>query len=129
MSRFVDRTATVRYTLPDGCQCPGTPHDSDWIDFRSQLGISDILAAGQEAGDPLAGLERIIVDWNLLLPNGDVAPVNRDSVGDLFGENFEGIGNWIGEHITARPLLPNRSGAHSRNGSRVSASRGPGKPR
>lgn len=129
MSRFIDRTATVRYVLPGGCQCPGTPHTEDWIDFRSEIGIADVIAAGQANGDALAGLERVISDWNLLLPSGDVAAVSRETIGDLFGENFEDMGAWIGEHIKARPALPNGSGAHSANGSRVSASRARGKTR
>ncbi|MFZ9979545.1 MAG: hypothetical protein ACO3HN_06335 [Opitutales bacterium] len=123
MSRFIDRTATVRYVLPGGCQCPGTPHTEDWIDFRSEIGIADIVAASQTNGDALAGLERVISDWNLLLPSGDAAPVSRATIGDLFGENFEEMGAWIAEHIKARPTIPNGFGAHSVNGTRASASR------
>lgn len=120
MSRFADPTATARFVLGE-CQCPGTPHDEDWIDLRSELGAQDVLLMA--SGNSLDFLERAIVGWNLLDGDGTLAPVDRDHIERLFADTFNDLDAFISKHIRVGTQLPNASGAPSRNGSRGSASR------
>lgn len=124
MSRFANRAATGRLVLQGGCQCAGEPHDEDWIELRTQLGTADAMAIA--AGSSVDTLERLIVGWNLLDEEGDAAPVDREHIEDLFADTFDELDAWVEKNVRFKPV-PNGSGAHSANGSRVSASSRRGK--
>lgn len=115
MSRFAKRTETGRLVLTGGCQCPGKPHDEDWIEMRRQLGGADLIGTSVDV------LENVIVAWNLLDDDGEPAPIDRAHCAALFKDSFEQVDAWITEHVTL-VHLPNPSGGDSLNGSRVPAS-------
>ncbi len=119
MSRFVNRKATKRMVLSGGCQCPGTPHDEDWVEMRTEVGAADISAA-QQPGGAFAGLDRVVVAWNLLDEDGEPAAVDQEHIDLLFSDSAVEMANWITENVTAS-AVPNASGVHSRNGSLVNA--------
>lgn len=85
MSRFANPVATDSLTLPGGCQCPGTPHESDvWV-YRTELGDGEEQRAGaygwtvgngtyfdwEAARDKL--IEIASVRWNVVNDAGPVA--------------------------------------------------------
>lgn len=119
MSRFANPTATGRFVLPGGCQCVGSPHEEDWMDLRTQLGTSDIIAL--EGVDTVGQVAHLLTGWNLLDDDGTEAPLDHEHIGRLFAESVAPLREWIAENVSALPL-PNVSGAHSANGSRASAS-------
>lgn len=119
MSRFANPAATERFILPGGCQCPGSPHDEDWMSVRTELGTADIVAL--ERAESVDRLLLLVTEWNLLDEDGTAAVVDAEHVGLLFAESFDALGEWVGEHVRAR-TLPNASGAPSVSGSRASAS-------
>jgi len=117
VSRFVDRAATYRLSL-GACQCPDKPHDEDWIDLRTQFsGIEwrEMIAFGTKHA-----LSIMVTDWNLRNEGGDI-PLTPETLADLDTATCEAIDQWFEVNVPI-PDFPNRSGAHSRNGSRVSAS-------
>ena len=118
MSRFANPAATGVLTLPGGCQCPGTPHGSDWIRMRAELGGADYLVVRTEGS--IAALLILAVEWNLLGHDGSAAPIDRDHVSRLFDDNFESLNAWIEGHVRV-VTIPKGSGAPSPNGSRESA--------
>lgn len=124
MSRFANRRATGRLVLTGGCQCPGTPHDEDWIELRTQLGTADVLAISDGTG--IDALERLVVDWNLQTDDGQVAPVDREHIGDLYSDAFDQLDKWMATNLVVS-TLPNGSGARSQSGSRTSATSSRGK--
>lgn len=119
MSRFADPNATQRFDI-GACQCPGTPHESDWIDLRSSMGAADTLAMA-EANDSMAVLGLLIRDWNLLDNDGRPAEVNPENIGLLYGDVFADLDVWITANVQTG-TLPNGSAARSVNGSRASGS-------
>ena len=119
MSRFADPKATARLVLGE-CQCPGTPHEEDWVDLRSELGAQDVLAMA--TGNSLDILELLVVEWNLLDNDGSRAPVDREHIERLYADTFSDLDAFIEGHVRLATSLPNASGAPSRNGSRGSAS-------
>lgn len=129
MSRFANRAGTVRVDLGP-CQCPGTPHESDWAEHRTGLGYGDFgaIALVAQGGDVFAAkrktIEVAVVAWNLLGEDGEPAPLGEDSVFALDIETAEAIYASIDASVlTATQTLPNGSGARSRSSSRASASR------
>lgn len=120
MSRFADPKATERFVLPGPCACPNGPHDEDWMDLRSELGTADIQA--MLTSTPVEDFERLIVRWNLLDDDGSEAPVDRDHIERLYGDDdfFTAFRDWSATHIRNKPL-PNGYGVPSRNGSRGNA--------
>jgi hypothetical protein len=120
MSRFADPAATARLVLGE-CQCPGTPHDEDWVDLRSELGAQDVLRMA--TGNSLDTLELLIVGWNLHDNDGTTAVVDRDHIERLYADTFDNLDSFIAEHVRLGTQLPNAPGARSRTGSRASASR------
>ena len=117
MSRFADRSATERMSL-GACQCPGTPHEDDWIEMRTQLGMSDITKMVE--GDSIDTLELVVVSWNLLDNDSSEAATDRDHFERLYAESFQKLDVWTDKHINVG-VLPNPNGAPSRNGSGASA--------
>lgn len=118
MSRFADPKASARLVLAGGCQCPGEPHDEDWIEIRTELGTSDVLVISE--GNSVDALERLAVSWNLLDDDGSPAPVDRAHIERLYVDAFDQFDDWIEKNVKVK-ALPNGSGARSRNGSRPSA--------
>lgn len=120
MSRFANPKATGRFVLPGACACPGQPHDEDWIDFRVELGTVDVIA--MLTTNAAEDLERLAVAWNLLDDDGKPAPVDKEHIDRLYGDEdfFNAFREWSNKHIRNKPL-PNASGVPSRNGSRGNA--------
>lgn len=128
MSRFADATATR--TVPLGpCECPGTPHESDWAKVRKELSGSDIgIISNASATDEVAAagtMAPYVIEWNLLGPNGEPWPPSAESLLALNAATLGAVVGAIQASIaeSAGTVLPNASGAPSRNGSRGSASR------
>jgi hypothetical protein len=119
MSRFANPTATERFVLGP-CECAGKPHDDDWMDLRTELGATDVIAL--EEGDAIARMKLLITGWNLHGDDGQVAPIDGDYLGRLYADTFETLNVWLTDHVRIS-TLPNASGAPSRNGSKGSASR------
>jgi hypothetical protein len=115
--RFADPAAVDRLVLGP-CGCPGTPHDEDWANLRTELSGADWLAIAQ--GGTSVALGIIVVDWNLCDAAGPVAP-DTEHLANLDMATFTLIDGWVAKHLEF-PALPNGSGAPSRNGSRASAS-------
>lgn len=121
--RFVDRTRTRRVDF-GACECPGTPHESDYADVRAELSSEEIndytQADRREVADVAA---RFIVEWNLWGPKG-LEPISSQSLLDLMPLTLnvlvEGIAASIAESVAP---VPNGSGARSRATTRASASR------
>lgn len=131
--RFIDPTATKRLDL-GACQCPGTPHESDWVEYRSQLGYGalGVIAMVASTQDLMAArrkeLELAITEWNLAGPDGAVK-VDADAIYRLDPLTAETIVTAIDEAVQASQTLPNTSGARSQDGSPASARRTPSKNR
>lgn len=117
MSRFANPDATERLVLGP-CECPGTPHDEDWMDLRSELGTQDVLAIAEVNG--LGAMEFLIVRWNLLDNDGTDAPVDRAHIERLYADAFDQFNTWIEGHVRVA-TLPNGSGVRSVTGSRANA--------
>lgn len=125
MSRFADPGATRTVDLGP-CECPGTPHESDWAKVRSDLSGPELsmllqLVPGREeqAAEIVAPF---ITEWNLSDDDGVVA-ITPESVYLLRGPTLSAIGTALGEVLAENLKLPNPSGAPSRASSRGSASR------
>lgn len=118
MSRFANPAATERFTLGP-CDCDGKPHDEDWMDLRSEL--SGLELANLEELEPVDRMKLLIVRWNLVGDDGEVAPIDGDYLGRLYLDIFTALDSWLNEHLKVS-TLPNAFGAPSRNGSRGSAS-------
>lgn len=132
MSRFVNLGATERWTGP--CECDGTPHDEDWVEFRAQPGYEDLtviadLSTRDPTGLPAAVLRRAVRAWNLADESGETAPVSPDAIASLDPITADAIYRAIDVAWVKAVSLPNRSGARSQASSRASASRPPKTPR
>lgn len=118
MSRFANPTATKRFVLGP-CDCPGTPHDEDWMDLRSELGAQDLVTL--QGAVPTDRMKVFVVAWNLLGDDGELAPIDGEHLGRLYGDIIERLDAWTLENVRWG-ALPNASGAPSRNGTKASAS-------
>lgn len=128
MSRFADPAA--RETIDFGpCECPGTPHESDWAKLRGELSPSDIRRAialdGLDDEGVAAGLVEFIPEWNLLGPNGEPWPPAADSILALKLATMKALIDGLAKVVGESSSLPNGSGAPSPASSRGSASRTP----
>jgi len=132
MSRFVDRTATKPVDLGP-CECPGAPHPRDEALVRSDLAYPEVVALGVastalEVADAWLSREEpfdgypVLVSWNLLGNDGSPMPLSVETFRMLKPATLHPLVAAVNESIEASEAVPNRSGAHSRNGSRVSAS-------
>lgn len=119
MSRFANPQATKRFVLGD-CECPGKPHDEDFLDIRSELSGLDL--ARIEGASPVERMKLLVIGWNLIGDDGSVAPLDDDYLSRLYLDTFSALNTWLTENAQTS-TLPNGLGAHSRNGSRASASR------
>lgn len=132
MSRFVDRTATKAVDLGP-CECPGAPHPKDEATVRSDLAYPEVVALGVAStalevaetwlskDEPFDGYP-VLAGWNLLGNDGTIMPLSVDTFRLLKPATLHPLVAAVNESIEASEAVPNRSGAHSRNGSRVSAS-------
>jgi hypothetical protein len=132
VSRFANPTRTERFTFPDGCGCPGTPHEQDWMALRTELGaeetaqLSMLPVLGATAG-PRA-LAVLLTEWNLLDDDGQPAAPTPENVGRMWADLYsDELNAWIDQHVRMTSL-PNGSGGRSPNGSSATASRGRRKP-
>lgn len=119
MSRFANPAATERFVLGP-CECPGTPHDEDWMALRSELGADDMVKLEQD--EPYERMKLLVRGWNLLGDDGQVAPITDEYLGRLYLDMFPAINAWLTANAKTSSL-PNASGALSQHGSRGSASR------
>ena len=127
MSRFANPAKTERYQFPDGCKCPGTPHDGDWMALRTELGAEDVAKLsvlsefGAVGGAQALGI--LVVDWNLLDEEGQPAPCTPEYISRLWADLVsDHLNEWIDKHVR-QTSLPNGSGGRSPNGSSATASR------
>jgi len=126
--RFADPNATDRLDL-GACECSGTPHESDWVEYRTQIGYATLGAVATVAAsvDLMSAkrklLELTITGWNLLGPDGEIAEITPKTIGDLDPSTAERIYDAVDSAIQAVQTLPNASGARSPASSRASASR------
>lgn len=125
MSRFANPTRTERFYFPDGCKCPGEPHEQDWMALRTELGaeetaqLSMLAAMGAAAGPRVLAL--LLVEWNLLDDDGRPAPATAEMVGRLWSDLYsDSLNRWIDKHVRLTSL-PNGSGGRSPNGSSATA--------
>lgn len=130
MSRFASAQPTARLDLGP-CQCPGAPHESDWVVHRTRLGygpLGDWSALAVEQGVPRAKrklLSLAIVDWNFLGADGTAAAIDEAAIDDLDVITAETIYAALDGSVLNTDALPNGSGAPSVATSRASASRPP----
>lgn len=125
MSRFADPNAVERLSF-GACQCPGTPHDEDWIDLRTQLGGEDAERIAR--GGSVDALLLLVTAWNFLDADGSEAPIDRAHLAALFGDQYATLNEWVSEHVQFA-TLPNASAAPSPRTSRGSGSRSTPTPR
>ena len=123
--RFVDPTATDRLDL-GACECPGKPHESDWVEYRTQISYG-VLGAISVTGDVMSAkrklLELTIVDWNLCAADGTVPDIDAEAIDALDPVTAERIYEAVDGAIQRSQTFPNAFGARSRGTSRASASR------
>jgi hypothetical protein len=118
MSRFANRNATKRFVLGP-CACPGTPHTEDYMDIRAELSAADLAA--MEAVEPIARMRVLVVSWNLIGDDGNVASIDDDYLGRLYLDEFDKLNAWLDANAKVR-ALPNGSAAPSRASSQESGS-------
>lgn len=122
MSRFVDRTRTRRVDLGP-CECPGTPHESDYALVRAELSGQEIADYTTASNDEVADVSaRLVPEWNLIDRSGAV-PVTGQALVDLMPTTLAAIVNALSTTVGESVALPNASGAPSRATSQGSASR------
>ena len=126
MSRFADVAATKTVDLGP-CECPGTPHESDWAKVRSEASadevdeFTDLKTLGTiGAAEAVASF---IPEWNLLGPDGQSWPPSPEAVRALKHGTVRVLADALADTITASVSLPNGSSAPSPASSRGSASR------
>lgn len=128
MSWFADTLATTEVDLGP-CQCPGTPHERDWIKVRAEFSGSEISALASVDEDDEAGvaatIARYVVEWSLLGPNGEPWPPGPDSLLALKQSALVSITNAISANVQDSARVPNSSSVRSVASSRASASRTP----
>lgn len=125
MSRFVNAEATRTVDLGP-CECPGTPHDSDWAKLRDQLSGSEIGALQRVPVDEIATTEAVapfITEWNLLGPDGEVMPISAEALRMLTAGSLSPISEALSAVITESVTVPNGSSVPSPASSRGNASR------
>lgn len=128
MSRFADLAATDTVDL-GACQCPGTPHESDWAKVRTSLSFLDLVAyerMEQYSDQPHKIAETLapfVTEWNLLGPDGLEWEPDADAIFLLGLNSVTPLLSAIGDAVVSSADVPKASGAPSPASSRGSASR------
>jgi hypothetical protein len=123
MSRFIDPTATRRVDL-GLCDCPGTPHGTDWADIRDRLSGIEVARFGGSSDDEAAGIAAgYILAWSLLDDDGEPVAITGEAVALLDAATMTALSSALGGVVSESVTVPNGSGAPSRPTSRASASR------
>jgi hypothetical protein len=128
MSRFADPDA--RTTVPLGpCECPGSPHDSDWAVLRSELSSSDVRRAialdGLDDAGVAEGLVEFLPEWNLLGPKGEAWPPSGESILALKMPTLKLLIGGLAKAVAESSSVPNLSSVPSPGSSRGNASSTP----
>jgi hypothetical protein len=139
IGRFADPSVTATIDLGP-CRCPGTPHERDSAQVRSQIGDGELRSAyatavrvdpdgeryfDEAAGDDAAAA-RFTRSWTLLDAAGEPVPITPAWISRLDTETRTALLAPLNAAIAARSApLPNGSGARSPGSSRASASRTP----
>lgn len=126
MSRFADPRATRTVEL-GACECPGTPHSTDWIKVRGDLSAQEsAILLGLPRLEPERQAEVIapfVVEWNLIGPDDEDWPVTPENLFLLKGDTSEKLGLGLADSIKESGNFPNLSGSPSRASRRGRASR------
>lgn len=137
MSRFADPSLTATVDL-GACQCPGTPHDRDTVEVRTELGASALARVGRAeinaavTGDHFASYRQLVeeaaIEWNLLHLSPAMsddeeriaipAPINKFTIELLDELTLRAIAEAIDQHTSGGPD-PNGSGARLRGSRRA----------
>lgn len=126
MSRFADPRVTRRLELGP-CECPGTPHSSDWVEFRTQISSADLARVARADETDLESMALAVVDfvvgWNLLGPDGENVPISGATFLALQVDTLSQIVTGVVEVFTVdKATAPNPSSAPSAASSQGSAS-------
>lgn len=81
MPRFIDRNRTERREIGP-CECPGKPHETDYINVRVRLSYPDQLhLADSYAQGAVEGMWSLfnlrVASWNFLDERGKPVPLSR----------------------------------------------------
>lgn len=105
------------------CRCPGSPHESDWIEVYDVLAWDDLVDVAQATSEGAARRRfhaRAIAGWSLVDGEGRVVPVNEDTVRLLAPAVLEALAEPLAQTL-ARSSAPNPSSAPSPPSRRGSA--------
>ncbi|MEO5965224.1 MAG: hypothetical protein ABIR11_07140 [Candidatus Limnocylindrales bacterium] len=133
VSRFANPNLTE--DLRFECRCPGAPHETDIVVVRQELGAGEEARAGAagwaatngEYFDWEAATDKLIsigvVRWTFLDSAGEPMPVTPRSASLLDEEVRQALAKKMNENTaTKADVLPKRSGAASRRGTRATRS-------
>lgn len=124
VGHIADPTLARPVALPEGCHCPGTPHEADWINVRAELSgweVNRYINAADEQAPVVTA--KYVIGWNLTGRDGHVLPVDGESLTVLSPPTLSAILDALVESVTESSTpLPKAPGAPSRATSRASAS-------
>jgi hypothetical protein len=114
----VDRKAVESIDLGP-CQCPDTPHETDWVHLTKYQSYADWLAIVDAGNAGLSEFNRVrflrrIKDWNLVDEKGKKVLVTTATIADLDAETANKIQdalNNLDEADKDEPTLPNAPSA------------------
>jgi len=99
------------------CECPGTPHEQDWVDVAEIVtwdALVDVGLASSEGAARLALVTRAIRGWNLVGEDGEAVEVSEEAVRLLAPNTLTPIAAVVNEaYERASAPLPNGSRAPS----------------
>ena len=110
------------------CDCPGTPHDHDWVRVRCQFTAREIVALqgsigrmddSDEADESMIdsvisqALVPYVTEWNLLDDDGEVCELSADNMARLKSGTLLAMVRGVGAAIVASEQVPNPSGVPS----------------
>lgn len=135
MSRFRslpgDELPIRRLTLGP-CECPGTPHETDWVDVAEVItwdALVDVGLAASEGAARLALVTRAIRAWNLVDEDGETIEVVEEAVRLLDPATLTPIAEVVNEaYERASAPLPNGRSAPSARSQPESAPSSPTTP-
>lgn len=115
MSRFVDRQ-NARFVDLGPCDCPGKPHDKDWMKVRPKLTYGETLELGDAygTGGTKAGvtflLTAAIIEWSWVDEAGKPVPIETETFENLEPDVADRLNTLVTKEKKADPK---RSGARS----------------